>query len=123
VREEIGDRQREAFLREQMKAIQKELGDEDEGGDLDELAGKLSRLELPPAARKEVDRELGRLRRTGRESMESQVIRTFLETVAELPWSAASEEPPRRQEAATFSTKTTTPPDVKDRVLEFLAVR
>ncbi|MBP1642283.1 MAG: DNA-binding protein [Acidobacteria bacterium] len=124
VREEIGDRQREAFLREQMKAIQKELGDEDEVGDLDELAAKLAKLELPAAARKEVDRELSRLRRIGRESMESQVIRTFLETVAELPWSAASEERLDIQEAARVLDEDHYGlQDVKDRVLEFLAVR
>ncbi len=125
VREELGDRQREMVLREQMKAIQKELGDgDDNGNDLDELAERLAKLELTPAVRKEVDRELGRLRRIGRESMETQVIRTFLETVAELPWSARSEEKLDIQEAARileedhYGLK-----DVKDRVLEFLAVR
>src|SRR5690606_5224435 len=92
VREEIGGRQREAFLREQMKAIQNELGEGDDGADLGELEERLAGLELPEAARKEVDRELNRLKRIGRESMETQVIRTFLETVAELPWSTRSEE-------------------------------
>jgi ATP-dependent Lon protease len=124
VREEIGGRQREAFLREQMRAIQKELGEEDEGNDLDELAGKLAGLELPPTGRKEVDRELSRLRRIGRESMESQVIRTFLETVAELPWNARSEEKLDIQEAGRVLDEDHYGlQDVKDRVLEFLAVR
>ena len=124
VREELGDRQREMVLREQMKAIQKELGDSDETSDLDELVERLAKLELTPEVRKEVDREVGRLRRIGRESMETQVIRTFLETVAELPWSARSEEKLDVQEAARileqdhYGLK-----DVKDRVLEFLAVR
>ena len=125
VREELGDRQREMVLREQMKAIQKELGDgDDNNNDLDELAERLGKLELTSTVRKEVDRELGRLRRIGRESMETQVIRTFLETVAELPWSARSEEKLDIQEAARileedhYGLK-----DVKDRVLEFLAVR
>ncbi len=124
VREELGDRQREMVLREQMKAIQKELGDGDETSDLDELVERLAKLELTPEVRKEVDREVGRLRRIGRESMETQVIRTFLETVAELPWSARSEEKLDVQEAARileqdhYGLK-----DVKDRVLEFLAVR
>ena len=124
VREELGDRQREMVLREQMKAIQKELGDSDESSDLDELVERLAKLELTPEVRKEVDREVGRLRRIGRESMETQVIRTFLETVAELPWSARSEEKLDVQEAARileqdhYGLK-----DVKDRVLEFLAVR
>ncbi len=124
VREELGDRQREMVLREQMKAIQKELGDGDETSDLDELVERLGKLELTPEVRKEVDREVGRLRRIGRESMETQVIRTFLETVAELPWSARSEEKLDVQEAGRileqdhYGLK-----DVKDRVLEFLAVR
>src|SRR5947209_1339475 len=57
VQEEIGDRQREMFLREQLKAIQKELGEGEEGGDADELREKLLALQLPPPVRKEVDRE------------------------------------------------------------------
>ncbi|MGE0639014.1 MAG: endopeptidase La [Thermoanaerobaculia bacterium] len=124
VREELGDRQREMVLREQMKAIQKELGDNDDSGDIDELEQRLAELELPPAVRKEVDRELGRMKRIGRESMETQVIRTLLETVAELPWNNRSEEKLDIQEAARileqdhYGLK-----DVKDRILEFLAVR
>ena len=124
VREELGDRQREAILREQMKAIQKELGEGDEAGEVDELSERLAALELPAAVRKEVDRELGRLRRIGRESMESQVIRTFLETVAELPWNERSEEKLDIQEAARVLEEDHYGlQDVKDRVLEFLAVR
>src|SRR5690606_13193932 len=77
VQEELGERQREVFLREQLKTIRRELGEDDENSD-DELAQRLAELDLPPEARKEVDRELSRLQRIGRESMESQVIRTFL---------------------------------------------
>jgi len=126
VKEEIGSRQREMYLREQMKAIQKELGEDggasDEG--LKELRAKLDELDLPEDARKEVDREWQRLTRIGRESMESQVIRTYLETVAELPWSTRSDEKLDVPEAARvldedhYGLK-----DVKDRILEFLAVR
>ncbi len=86
VQEELGERQREMFLREQLKTIQRELGEDDERDDLRDLKEKLSALELPADVRKEVDRELGRLTRIGRESMESQVIRTFLENIVELPW-------------------------------------
>ena len=124
VRADLGGRQREAYLREQMRAIQKELGEEDEGSDLDELRGKLDGLDMPEAVRREVDRELGRLQRIGRESMESQVIRTFLETVSELPWGERSEDVLDLVRAAEileedhYGLK-----DVKDRVLEFLAVR
>jgi len=124
VREELGDRQREAILREQMRAIQKELGEGDEGKETDELAERLAKLELPEAARKEVDRELARLRRIGRESMETQVIRTYLETIAELPWSDRSDEKLDIQAAETILEEDHYGlQDVKDRVLEFLAVR
>src|SRR5213592_1388288 len=92
VQEELGERQREMFLREQMKAIRKELGEDDERDDLQELREKLESLELPAEARKEVDRELARLERAARDSMEAQVIRTYLETVAELPWNKRAEE-------------------------------
>jgi ATP-dependent Lon protease len=124
VQEELGERQREMLLREQMKAIQKELGEGDDGTEAEELRKRLAALELPEAARKEVDRELSRLERAGRESMEAQVIRTYLETVAELPWGKRSEESLDLKRAAEileedhYGLK-----DVKDQVLEFLAVR
>jgi ATP-dependent Lon protease len=124
VQEELGDRQREMFLREQLKAIQKELGEGEGGNDIDELREKLAALALPEVVRKEVDRELGRLARMGREGMESQVIRTFLETVAELPWSERSEEHLDLKEASQILEEDHYAlGDVKDRVLEFLAVR
>ncbi|HEV2291643.1 MAG TPA: endopeptidase La [Gemmatimonadales bacterium] len=124
VQEELGERQREMFLREQLKQIRRELGEDEDGDDVDELRTKLAALTLPDVVRKEVDRELNRLARIGRESMESQVIRTFLETIAELPWSERSAEHLDLVEASRildedhYALK-----DVKDRVLEFLAVR
>jgi ATP-dependent Lon protease len=124
VQEELGERQREMYLREQMKAIQKELGDDDQAKEIDELREKLSKLDLPKEARVEVDRELGRLERSGRESMEAQVIRTYLEWIAELPWNTRSDDQLDLPHAIRvldedhYGLK-----DVKDRVLEFLAVR
>ncbi len=124
VQEEIGERQREIFLREQLKAIRKELGEEEEEHEADELRERLEVLELPEEARKEVKRELARLGRASRESMEAQVIRTYLETIAELPWNERSVEDLDLKRAAEildedhFGLR-----DVKDRVLEFLAVR
>ena len=124
VQEELGERQREMFLREQLKAIHKELGDEDEAGDVDDLRQRLAALDLPDAARKEVDRELARLERANKDSMEGQVIRTYLETVAELPWNKRSEESLDLERAGKvleedhFGLQ-----EVKDQVLEFLAVR
>ncbi len=124
VQEELGERQREMVLREQMKRIKRELGEDEEHDGLEELREKLAALPLPAEVRKEVDREFGRLSRIGRESMESQVIRTYLETIAELPWNTRSEEALELAKAASildadhYALK-----DVKDRVLEFLAVR
>ncbi|MFL5475034.1 MAG: LON peptidase substrate-binding domain-containing protein, partial [Gemmatimonadales bacterium] len=124
VQEELGERQREMFLREQLKTIQRELGEGDERDDLQELKEKLEALDLPAEARKEVDREFNRLTRIGRESMESQVIRTFLENVAELPWNERSKEHLDLSEAQrTLDEDHYALGDVKDRVLEFLAVR
>jgi len=124
VQEELGERQREMYLREQLKAIQKELGDDDSSKEITELRDKLAKLELPKEARAEVERELGRLERAGRESMEAQVIRTYLEWIAELPWNKRSDDQLELKRAESvleedhYGLK-----DVKDRVLEFLAVR
>ena len=124
VQEELGERQREMYLREQLKAIQKELGDDDSSKEITELRDKLTKLELTKEGRAEVERELGRLERAGRESMEAQVIRTYLEWIAELPWNKRSDDQLDLKHAETvleqdhYGLK-----DVKDRVLEFLAVR
>jgi ATP-dependent Lon protease len=124
VQEELGERQREMYLREQMKAIQKELGDDDQSKEMTELREKLSKLELPKEARAEVERELGRLERAGRESMEAQVIRTYLEWIAELPWNTRSDDQLDLNNASKVLEEDHYGlGDVKDRVLEFLAVR
>src|SRR3989442_1383466 len=124
VQEELGERQREMFLREQLKAIRKELGEEDEGSEVEQLRKRFAALDLPDAAKKEIERELSRLERASRDSMEAQVIRTYLETMAELPWNKRAEESLDLKRAAEilegdhYGLK-----DVKDQVLEFLAVR
>ncbi|MFT3925286.1 MAG: endopeptidase La [Myxococcales bacterium] len=124
VQEKLGERQREVYLREQLKAIKKELGDDTKENDLGELEQRLRDLNLPEKVRKEVDRELSRLERIGGEGMEAQVIRTYLEGIAELPWNKRSEDKIDLErakevlEADHFGLE-----DVKDRVLEFLAVR
>jgi ATP-dependent Lon protease len=124
VQEEIGSRQREMFLREQLKAIRSELGDEEGVEDVQELRDRIEKLNLPEEAQKEVARELSKLERAARDSMEAQVIRTYLETIVELPWNERSEEHLDLKSATGildedhFGLQ-----DVKDRVLEFLAVR
>ncbi|HYL55000.1 MAG TPA: endopeptidase La [Gemmatimonadales bacterium] len=124
VQEELGERQREMFLREQMKAIRKELGEGDETTEGEQLRKRLEALELPEAAKKEVARELERLERANRDSMEAQVIRTYLETVAELPWNTRAQESLDLKRAAEILEQDHYGlQDVKDQVLEFLAVR
>jgi ATP-dependent Lon protease len=124
VQEELGDRHREAFLRQQLKAIQHELGEDNGREDLEELKVKLVKLVLPEAARKEVDREMSRLERMGPEGMEAQVIRTYLETICELPWDERTDERLDISKASAILEEDHYGlGDVKDRILEFLAVR
>jgi ATP-dependent Lon protease len=124
VQEELGERQREVFLREQMKAIRSELGDDGDQEEIQELRERLEALKLPEEARTEVDRELRRLERIPREAAESQVIRTFLETVADLPWSERTEDRLDLKRAEEILERDHYGlSDVKDRVLDFLAVR
>ena len=124
VQEELGERQREMLLREQLKQIQRELGDEDERDDVEELRERVGALKLEEEQQAEVERELKRLERTSPQSAEYQVIRTFLEWVTELPWNTRSED----KIDLALSTEILDEDhygleDVKDRVLEFLAVR
>jgi ATP-dependent Lon protease len=124
VQSELGERQREMLLREQLKAIQKELGEEEERDDVEEMRQRIEALELSEEQRLEVDRELRRLERTSPQSAEYQVIRTFLEWVTELPWNERTEEKidlARAEEILEEDHHGLE--DVKDRVLEFLAVR
>ncbi len=124
VQEELGEKQREMVLREQMKAIQKELGEEDAENEVEELRVKIEALDLPEAARQEADRELNRLRRTHPQSAEYQVIRTYLDWVIELPWNDRTEDKIVMDRAEVIMDEDHYGlEDVKDRVLEFLAVR
>jgi ATP-dependent Lon protease len=124
VQSELGERQREMLLREQLKAIQKELGEEEERDDVEEMRQRIEALKLSEEQRTEVDRELRRLERTSPQSAEYQVIRTFLEWVTELPWQERTEEKIDLALAEKILEEDHHGlDDVKDRVLEFLAVR
>jgi ATP-dependent Lon protease len=124
VQSELGERQREMLLREQLKAIQKELGEEEERDDVEEMRQRIEALELSEEQRSEVDRELRRLERTSPQSAEYQVIRTFLEWVTELPWNERTEEKIDLSLAEEILEEDHHGLEgVKDRVLEFLAVR
>lgn len=124
VQEELGERQREMLLREQMKQIQRELGDEDDRKEVEDLRERIEALELDDDARTEVERELKRLERTSPQSAEYQVIRTFLEWITELPWNVRSEDKIDLSVAMeTLDEDHFGLEDVKDRIVEFLAVR
>jgi ATP-dependent Lon protease len=124
VQEELGEKQREMVLREQMKAIQKELGEEDAENEVEELREKIEALDLPDAAREEAERELNRLRRTHPQSAEYQVIRTYLDWVIDLPWNDRTPDEIVMDRAEEILEEDHYGlEDVKDRVLEFLAVR
>lgn len=120
----IGKNQREYILREQLKAIQDELGEgEDEGNEVARLKKQIAEADLPESIRKEVEREAARLGKVPPTSPDYQVLRTYLELVLELPWKKASEEHLHlstvRQvlEEDHYGIK-----EVKERIVEHLAV-
>ena len=124
VQEELGERQREMLLREQMKQIRKELGEEGDRDDMEELRDRIAELDLSETARNEVERELRRLDRTSPQAAEHQVIRTYLDWITELPWSARTDDKIDLHRAGEILDEDHYGlEDVKDRVLEFLAVR
>ncbi len=117
--------QREYFLRQQMKAIQKELGEIDEGASGSaEYAEKLAKANLPEEAKKEAERELKRLSGMSEQSPEYSMIKTYLDWMVELPWNAMSED---RLDVANARQVLDEDhydlQEVKDRIIEFLAVR
>jgi ATP-dependent Lon protease len=122
---EMSKAQRDYFLRQQMKAIQKELG-EDEGGesaDAEMLRERLGAADLPEEVRKEAERELRRLERLPQAAPDYHVIRTYLEFILELPWKKSSEDKLDLDEARRILDEDHYGlEDIKERILEFLAV-
>ncbi|HKE58220.1 MAG TPA: endopeptidase La [Pyrinomonadaceae bacterium] len=122
---EMDKAQRDYVLRQQMKAIQKELGD-DEGGEAAEAAllrERLEKADLPDEVRVEAERELKRLERLPAAAPDYHVIRTYLEFVLELPWKKSSEDKLDLAEAQRILDEDHYGlEDVKERILEFLAV-
>jgi len=125
VRGEMDRSQREYFLRQQLKAIQKELGEgEDLGQEIDEYREKADQAGLPEEAREELDKQLKRLSSMHPDAAESSVLRTWLDWMTSLPWSTTTED-----NLDLVQARTTLDEDhydlekIKDRILEFLAVR
>ncbi len=127
IREDVEEgaqkQQREYILRRQMDSIRKELG-EDDGSVVEEYRQKLEELDLPKEVREQAERELSRFERMGEQGAESQMIRTYLDWLFAVPWGKTSEErldPAHAREvldADHYGLK-----DVKDRIVEYLAVR
>jgi ATP-dependent Lon protease len=125
VQSEIDRSQREYVLRQQLKAIQEELGEADElQAEVGELRDQLAALELPEGVRRQVDRELGRLEKVPPAAAEHGVIRTYLEWIASLPWGVLTEDNLDLAHAReVLDADHYDIEQVKDRILEFLAVR
>jgi ATP-dependent Lon protease len=125
VESEIDKGQREFFLRQQMKAIQDELGEGDEQqAEVNELRERLEEASLPEEAHKQAERELGRLEKLPPAAAEYGVIRTYLEWILDLPWNEETEDNldiPHAREVLDEDHYDLE--EVKDRILEYLAVR
>ena len=124
VQDEISKSQREYYLREQLKAIQKELGDEDVGLEFQELADKIKEANMPEKVQKIADKELSRMKKIPSHSPEYTVSRTYLDWLVDLPWNAESLDNNDISNAKTIlDTDHYGLIKVKDRILEHLAVR
>ena len=125
VQSELNKNQKEFYLRQQMRAIQKELGEGDpRSGEIEELRKKIEDAQMPEEARKAAENELERLRIIPPESAEHSMVRTYLEWLVNLPWSSSTEDnldiPHARQvlDEDHYDLE-----KIKDRILEYLAVR
>ncbi len=124
VQSEMEDSQREYFLRQQLKAIQEELGEGDpEQAELKELRDRANEVALPEEARKAVDRELGRLEKLPTAAAEYGVIRTYVEWILSLPWDKVTEDNLDLGQARKVLDEDHYDLDkVKERIIEYLAV-
>ncbi len=115
--------QREYFLRKQMESIRKELG-EDDASVVEEYRTKIAEAGMPDPVREQAEKELGRLERVGEQSGESSVIRTYLDWLIAVPWSERSDErldPGHAREVLDADHAGLE--DVKDRIVEYIAVK
>lgn len=124
-KEEISKSQREYFLREQLRAIQQELGESDERvQEIEDYEGKIKKAKMPKDVEKEALKQLKRLETMHPDSSESAVVRTYLDWMVELPWSKQTKDSLDIKKAAKILDEDHYDLEkVKDRILEFLAVR
>jgi ATP-dependent Lon protease len=127
IREEVQSgaekQQREYFLRKQMESIRKELG-EDDASIIDEYRAKIDEAGMPDAVREQATKELARLERMGEQTAESSVIRTYLDWLIAVPWSKRSDERLDPEHARqVLDADHAGLQDVKDRIVEYIAVK
>ncbi len=125
VKDEISKSQKDYFLREQVRAIHKELGEVDEKAqEIKEYKKKIKRAKMPKEARKEADKQLRRLDQMHPESAESSVVRTYLDWLVEMPWSKSTKDVIDIKKAKEVLDKDHYGlKKIKDRILEYLSVR
>jgi len=125
VQTELNKNQREFYLRQQLKAIQKELGEGDaRSAETDDLQRKIEEAHMPEEARKAADKELERLRMIPPESAEHTVVRTYLDLLVSMPWSVSTEDNLDIKHArGVLDEDHYSLEKIKERILEFLAVR
>jgi ATP-dependent Lon protease len=122
--EKVDDRQREFMLREQLKTIQKELGDEDSASEIAELEAALAKANLPEEVNEHAKKELKRLKRMSDGSAEYSMLRTYLDWILELPWNALSaKEIDLAQARRVLDADHYGLDKIKRRIVEYLAVR
>ncbi len=124
-REQIEKEQREYFLRQQLRAIQEELGEADERrAEIEEYRKRLEELQLEESVKKEIDKQIKRLERLHPDSAEAGVIRTWLDWVLELPWNKETQDNYDLERAKDILDRDHYDLEkVKDRIIEYLAVR
>ncbi len=124
VKDDMDDKQREFFLRQQLKAIRKELGEEDEHADINELRQRVAEAKLGEDPRKAAEKELDRLAKIPPSSPEHTVSRTYLEWILDLPWETSTTDALDIEEAQRVLDKDHYGLEkIKKRIIEFLAVR
>ena len=124
VKRQMEKSQREYYLNEQVKAIQKELGDGEEGADMEELEKKIIAAKMPKEAKKKVDGEFKKLKLMSPMSAEATVVRNYIDTLVNLPWSKKTKIKQDLAFAAQVLDEDHYGLDkVKDRILEYLAVQ
>ncbi len=124
VQQEINKNQREYYLRQQLRAIQKELGEDEEQPEIKEFRERMEKSELPGDVRETVEKELNRLSKMHTSSAEYTVTRTYIEWLLDLPWSVSTEDNLNIDQAEKILDRDHYGLDkVKKRILEYLSVR